>query len=129
MTLIKFGTPSNISSKRVKLQTSNLAYWCMWTSPKWTNKISDKGRGLGHDGVFFVYNSCGGDYISVLSRDRFDSLQTTTTNHLFLPTFYRPLLHNVHELHLFLVNFLHMSELNKEIILTHRLFGDVFIND
>ena len=49
VTLIKFGTLSNISPKRVKLHTSNLAYWCMWTiSPKWTNKISDKGRGLGH---------------------------------------------------------------------------------
>ena len=45
----KFGTPSNISPKRVKLETSNLAYWCMWTiSPKWINKISEKGRGLGH---------------------------------------------------------------------------------
>ena len=49
MTIIRFGTLSNISPKRVKLQTSNLVYWCMWTiSPKWTNKISDKGRGLGH---------------------------------------------------------------------------------
>ena len=32
-----------------------------------------------------------------------------------LPTFYRPLLRNVHELHLFLVNFLHMSQFNIEI--------------
>jgi len=30
---------------------------------------------------FFVYNSCGD---SVLSRVRFDSLQTTTTNHLYI---------------------------------------------
>ena len=44
MTLIKFGTP-----KGIKIQTSNLAYWCIWTiSPKWTNKISAEGRGLGH---------------------------------------------------------------------------------
>ena len=49
VTLIKFGTPSNISPKREKLQTSNLTYRYMWTiSPKWTNKISQKGRGLGH---------------------------------------------------------------------------------
>ena len=49
MTPIKFGTPSNISPKPVKLETSNLGHWCMWTiSPKWTNKKSEKGRGLGH---------------------------------------------------------------------------------
>jgi len=49
VTLIIFGTLSNISPKRVKLQTSNLAYRCRWTiSPKWTNKILAKGRGLGH---------------------------------------------------------------------------------
>ena len=48
---------------------------------------------------------------------------------IHLPTFYRPLLCNVHELHLFLVNFLHISEFNIEItyLLTHRLFGDGFI--
>jgi len=46
VTFIKFGTPSNISPKPVKLQTSNLAYGCMWTiSRKWTNKISKNGRG------------------------------------------------------------------------------------
>jgi len=40
---------SNISPKWVKLQTSSLAYGCMWTiSRKWTNKISENGRGLGH---------------------------------------------------------------------------------
>jgi len=50
VTLIKFGTPSNISPKRVKLQTSNLAHRCMWTiSRKRTNKISEKARGLGHE--------------------------------------------------------------------------------
>ena len=44
MTLIKYGSPSNISPKRVKLQTWNLAWRCLWTiSPKWTNKISVKG--------------------------------------------------------------------------------------
>jgi len=49
VTLIKFGTPSNISPKRVKLETSNLAHWCTWTiSSKLTNKNSEKGRGLGH---------------------------------------------------------------------------------
>ena len=49
MTLIKVGTPSNISPKRVKLETSNLAHWSTWIiSPKWTNKISEKGRGLRH---------------------------------------------------------------------------------
>ena len=47
--LIIFGTPSNISPKSVKLQTSNLAHGCMWTiSRKWINKISQNGRGLGH---------------------------------------------------------------------------------
>ena len=49
MTLIKLGPPLNISPKWVKLQTSNLAYGCMWIiSRKWTNKISEKGSGLGH---------------------------------------------------------------------------------
>jgi len=49
VTLIKFGTPSNISPKRAKLQTSNLAYGCIWTiSPKWRNKNIENGRGLGH---------------------------------------------------------------------------------
>jgi len=53
VTLIKFSIPSNIPSnispKQVMLQTSNLAYACMWTiSTKWTNKNSEKGRGLGH---------------------------------------------------------------------------------
>ena len=49
VTPIKFGTPSNISPKPVKLETSNLAHWCTWTiSPKWTNKNWKKGRGLGH---------------------------------------------------------------------------------
>ena len=49
VTLIKFGTPSHILPKRVKLETSNLAHWCTWTIyPKWTNKNSEKGRGLGH---------------------------------------------------------------------------------
>ena len=45
VTLIKFGTPSNITPKQVKLETSNLAFWCMWTiSPKWKNKIPEKGH-------------------------------------------------------------------------------------
>jgi len=49
VTPIKFGTPSNISPKPVKLEASNLAHWYMWTvSPKWTNKNSEKRRGLGH---------------------------------------------------------------------------------
>ena len=51
VTLIKFGTPSNIglSLKRIKLQTRNLAQGCIRTiSPKWPIKISVKGRGLGH---------------------------------------------------------------------------------
>ena len=48
VTLEKFGMPSKISPKQLKLPTSNLAHACMWTiSPKWTNKISEKGRGLG----------------------------------------------------------------------------------
>jgi len=47
--LKKFGTPWIISPKRVKVQTWNLACRCIWTiSPKWTNEISAKGRGLGH---------------------------------------------------------------------------------
>jgi len=49
MTLIKFGTPSNISLKRIKLQARNLAQGCIRTiSPKRPIKISVKGRGLGH---------------------------------------------------------------------------------
>jgi len=47
--LIKFGTPSNISRKRMKLQTRNLAQGCIRTiSPKWPIKFSVKGRGMGH---------------------------------------------------------------------------------
>jgi len=47
--LIKFETPANISPKRVKLQTWNLACECIWTiSSKWINKISEKGHVLGH---------------------------------------------------------------------------------
>jgi len=46
--LIKYGTPSNISPKRVKLHTWNLAYRCIRTiSPKWTDKIQ-KGYDLDH---------------------------------------------------------------------------------
>jgi len=75
VTLTKFCTPSNISPKRVKLYRLeiwhadayeqlienglspkcvklhiwNLASGIIWTiTPKWTNKISVKGRGLGH---------------------------------------------------------------------------------
>ena len=49
VTHIKFGTPSNISLKRIKLQTRNLAQECIRTiSPKWPIKISVKGCGLGH---------------------------------------------------------------------------------
>jgi len=48
VTPIKFGTPSNISPKWVKLQNWNSARGCTWTiSRKWTNKISENGRGLG----------------------------------------------------------------------------------
>jgi len=49
VTLVTFGTRSNISLKRIKLQTRNLPQGCIRTiSPKWPIKISVKGRGLGH---------------------------------------------------------------------------------
>jgi len=49
VTLIKFGTPSNISPKPVKLQTSNLACGCTWTiCQKQININAEKWRDLGH---------------------------------------------------------------------------------
>jgi len=49
VTLINFGTPSNISPKRIEPQTRNLAQGCIRTiSRKLTNKNSVKGRGVGH---------------------------------------------------------------------------------
>jgi len=49
VTLIKFGTPSNIYPKRITLQTRNLAHGCIRTiCPKWPINISVKGRDLGH---------------------------------------------------------------------------------
>ena len=49
VTPIKFGTPSNISPKPVKLEALNLAHWYKFTiSPKWTNNILEKGPSLSH---------------------------------------------------------------------------------
>jgi len=49
VTLIIFGVPPNISTKRVELVTSNLVHRCrVAISQKPANKNPEKGRGLGH---------------------------------------------------------------------------------
>jgi len=49
VTLINFGVPSIISTKRVELETSNLVRRCrVAMSQKPQKKNLEKGRGLGH---------------------------------------------------------------------------------
>jgi len=49
VTLINFGVPPNISTKRVGLETSNLVHRCrVAISQKPAKKNLKKGRGLGH---------------------------------------------------------------------------------
>jgi len=49
VTLINFGVPPNISTKRVELVTSNLEHRCrVAISQKPAKKNPEKGRGLGH---------------------------------------------------------------------------------
>jgi len=49
VTLINFGVPPNISTKREELETSSLVHKCrVAISPKPAKKNLKKGRGLGH---------------------------------------------------------------------------------
>jgi len=62
---------------------TNPWFWEHFLRPNLDSYLTSSWVWFSRDGVFFVCNSCG-DYILVISRVRFDSLQTTTTNHLYI---------------------------------------------